>query len=194
MPEFLKELQQGEATLGTQHTWEFEVRGKPVPDFRLSRDSRDIKLGERISIVKSETSECRYHMHFQSVESNDMGKYRLVASNKVGSATSEASLTVSGAPICTKRPDAEVSYPEKKNARIEFEIAGIPVPEVAWLKNGQPLACDNRVKTEVKAKTTHLLNIANVQAADVAEYTLIAENEAGKISESFRFSLSSRGI
>lgn len=180
--------------MGTEHTWEFEVKAKPAPDFRLSRDSRDIKLGERVSITKTETSEFSYKMHFETVESNDMGKYRLVASNKVGSATSEAALSVSGAPVCVKRPDKEVSYPEKKNARIEFEIAGIPTPQVSWLKNGQPLVNDNRVKTEIKAKTTHLLNIANVQQADVAEYTLIAENEAGKIAETFNFSLSSKSI
>lgn len=51
---------------------------------------------------------------------------------------------------------------------------------------------DNRIKTECRLKTTHNLNIQNFQQDDVAEYTLVAENEAGKIEETFKLAISSK--
>lgn len=132
LPQFTKEIEKSEATLGAPFTWTFAVRAKPLADFKITKDQREVKLNERVTLTKSETEEFHYTLEFKTIESNDMGKYKIVASNKCGSATSEADLGVSGAPYFVKRPDAEVSYLEKKNARIEFEVAGIPVPEVTW--------------------------------------------------------------
>jgi len=191
VPQFVKELASSEATLGAEFVWEFEVQAKPLAEFKLTKDNTFVRLDDRITVKQNESDESRYTLVFRTVSSSDMGKYKLTAWNKCGSASSEAELNVSGAPLIVRKPEQEVSYPEKKIARIEFEVAGMPTPECTWFKNGQRLVGDNRVKTEVRQKTIHNLNIQNVQADDVAEYTFVAENEAGKVSETFRLSLSS---
>ena len=128
----MKEIEKSEATLGAEFSWDFEVRAKPLADFKVSRDNTNVKLDDRISIKKSETSETQYTIFFRTVSSSDMGKYKIFASNKCGSASCESELNVSGAPLIVRKPENEVSYPEKKNARIEFEVAGLPLPEGTW--------------------------------------------------------------
>lgn len=60
--------------------------------------------------------------------------YKIIATNKCGSATSnEATLNVTGAACIIRKPNAEVYVSEKKSIKIDFEVAGIPLPEVKWL-------------------------------------------------------------
>ncbi len=132
MPEFVKELSNSEATLGAEYVWDFEVRARPLADFKLTRDNNFVKLEDRVTVKQSEENEGHYNLIFRTINSSDMGKYRLVASNKCGSASCEAELNVSGAPIIVRKPESEVSYPEKKIARIEFEVAGMPTPDCTW--------------------------------------------------------------
>lgn len=125
-------IEQSEATLNAEFKWEFEVRAQPTATIKITKDNREVKLSDKITLTQSETNEYHYTLCFTSVGPSDMGKYKIVASNKTGSASCEANLTVSGAPHVIRRPEPEVSVPEKKVARVEFEISGIPLPEVTW--------------------------------------------------------------
>lgn len=61
-----------------------------------------------------------------------MGVYKLTASNKCGNSSSQATLTVIGAPYFIRKPNPVLSVAEKKSIKIEAEINGIPLPEVKW--------------------------------------------------------------
>lgn len=39
-------------------------------------------------------------------------------------------------------------YPSAKTVRLECESGGIPTPEVYWLKNGNPLKIEARIKQQ----------------------------------------------
>ncbi len=129
---FLKTLESNQAILNTKYIWEFEIKARPSADFKLSKDNKEVKIGDRITIEKSDSSEYGYSIHFKKIEPCDIGKYKLIASNKFGIVNCEAVLSVAGSPAFIRRPEPEVALPEKKPAKIEFEVAGMPIPEVFW--------------------------------------------------------------
>ena len=126
----MKNIENQQAILNAEYSWQFEVKARPEAEIKLFKDNKEIKLGDRVVVNK--TTEFGQVIIFKQVVSSDIGKYKLVAVNKCGSASSEASLTVAGAPYFTKKPDSQVSFPEKKVAKVEFEVSGIPMPEVLW--------------------------------------------------------------
>lgn len=83
-------------------------------------------------IQKSELSEISYALNFKNIEASDAGFYRIVATNKAGSASSEFTFSVTGAACFIRKPSNLVYLAEKKSTKIEFEIAGIPLPELQW--------------------------------------------------------------
>ena len=112
---------------------EFEVKSKPASTFKIFKDNKEIKSSDKINVEKTATSDMSYSLNIKNLDSNDAGLYKVVATNKSGSTSSnEIELTVTGAACITKKPNAHVFVPEKKQAKIEFEVAGIPAPEVTW--------------------------------------------------------------
>jgi hypothetical protein len=92
---------------------------------------------------------------------------------------------VSGAPVITKKPNPEIFTPEKKAVKVEFEVNGLPQPEIQWFKNDEPLVLEPRIKTETRMKTIYALSIDNSNLNDAGKYTLKAKNDSGEASESF---------
>ena len=105
--------------------------------------------------------------------------------NKVGSTVTQSTLSVTGAPTIIRRPNSEVFVAEKKTIKIEYEVFGIPVPEVKWFKNDIAIVFDTRVKSETRLKTVNMLSIDNTQLADAAKYSVIVKNDSGELTESF---------
>lgn len=99
---------------------------------KLFKDNKEIKFTDRVAIKKADNSETKFAISFTNIEASDNGVYKLVASNKHGSVTSQADLVVTGSPFFVRKPNSTLSVPEKKPLKAEFEIGGIPVPEVSW--------------------------------------------------------------
>jgi len=77
--------------------------------------------------------------------------------------------------------------------KVEFEISGIPEPEMVWLKDGEVFeASGDRVKIENRAKTVYWLNIKTCAKEDFGVYTVKLSNENGKAEEKFTLSLQSK--
>lgn len=108
------------------------MRSIPHADFKLFKDNKEIKLNDRIAIEKSELSDGKFSIRFKTIESTDFGIYKIVASNKHGSTSTQADLTITGAPFFVRKPNSPLSVQEKKPLKTEFEVGGIPIPEVLW--------------------------------------------------------------
>ena len=74
---------------------------------------------------------------------------------------------------------------EKKIFKTEFEVSGLPPPDIQWFKNGEHLVSDGRIKLETKSKTIHMLTIDSALLEDANNYTLKAKNDTGEIEYSF---------
>ena len=86
-----------------------------------------------MTVEKTNSSEFSYGIKFKNVEASDAGLYKIVASNKCGSATSnECALVITGGACIIRKPNDQVFVVEKKTIKIDFEVAGIPLPDVQW--------------------------------------------------------------
>ena len=65
---------------------------------------------------------------------------------------------------------------------MECPVSGIPIPEVEWLKDGQPLVTNAGLR--LLHNNLHL-EIVRSQVEDTAQYTCIASNEAGELVRNF---------
>lgn len=184
-PTFVKQLEPLSTNINAAISWEFDLKSKPVSTFKLFKDNREIKLADRFLIEKTDKSEFSYALNVKLVEAADAGSYKIVATNKCGSTNStEAALSVTGSACIIRKPNAHVFIAEKKPIKIEFEVAGVPLPEVEWFRNGEPLVAEGRLKIDVR-RAVHILNFESVLMEDAAEFTLKAKNISGEASESF---------
>ena len=79
-----------------------------------------------------QSTENKYNLIFKKLLASDIGTYKIVATNKCGTANIQSNLNVLGAPVITKKPKDEILTPEKKSIKIEFEVNGLPIPDVQW--------------------------------------------------------------
>lgn len=131
-PIFVKNLEPSCAVLNSEYLWPFELKARPEAELKLYKDNKEVKLSERLTISKEENSKSAYNIFFKKIEAADIGQYKILATNKSGSGNSQASLSVSGAPVVIRKPNPEVSVAEKKAIKVEFEINGLPIPEIQW--------------------------------------------------------------
>lgn len=119
--------------MATSFQWGFELKAKPAATFKIFKDTKEVKPSDRVLVEKVETSETSFALTIKNVIADDAGSYKIVANNKGGSSSSsDAELVVSGAACIVKKPNAHVFLAEKKSTKIEFEVAGIPLPEGEW--------------------------------------------------------------
>lgn len=69
---------------------------------------------------------------------------------------------------------------EKKPARIECEVAGIPIPTVEWYKDGVLVQKSDNVQIEVKNKVLNVLSIKTTNSEVAGRYTIKAKNDDGE--------------
>ncbi len=133
-PTFLKQLEEKiTRNLNTTFQWAFELKSKPAAAFKIFKDGKEVKASDRLLVEKTESSETSYALTIKNVNGDDAGSYKIEAKNKAGSSSSnDAELVVSGAACIVRKPNAHVFLAEKKTSKIEFEVAGIPLPEAQW--------------------------------------------------------------
>ena len=190
-PIFLKNIENSLSSLNSEFIWDFELNSRPSSEFKLFKDNKEIKLADRIFIDRISTSTFSYGLNFRKVEATDMGVYKIVATNKCGTASTQATLSVSGAPIIVRKPNAALIISEKKPLKVEFEVNGLPLPEIEWFRNHEPLISDARIKLDARLKVVHTLAIDSTNLEDATLYTFKAKNDSGEVSESFNLSVQS---
>lgn len=134
---------------------------RPLPEDRISR------LGLGNLIIKS-------------VKIEDTGVYICSATVKdpkteaVQVISQKSTLLVYVPPDFIDRPLSQVK-PTAQTARFECTVDGIPAPSVQWLKDGQPLYINGRIKL----KTGNVLVISQTVTSDSGIYQCMATNIVG---------------
>lgn len=157
-----------------------EVRAVPVPMVQWFKDDHLISRDYRYStyfdgrvvilLIRNTTEE-------------DVGRYKCVIRNDLGSATSLASLSVTegfAKPEINERlKKAEAS--ESGEVQFDFIVTGFPKPQVAWYKGTQKIAESSKYQVFKREKTgLHSLVIYDLHPDDSGLYECVATNECGE--------------
>ena len=143
--------------LGGSVTFVAAASGTPTPTLRWQKNGSNITGATNSSLTLA------------NVKLSDVATYRVVATNALGSATSNgAVLTIITPPAITTQPTSRTVL---VGASVTFTAAasGAPVPTFQWQRNGANLV----------GATNATLTLTNVQPADAATYRVVATNSGG---------------
>lgn len=134
--------------------------GNPAPTFQWYKNG--------VAVAGATTST----LTFNAVALANAGSYTVVASNSLGSATSNAaSLNVNGAPIFTTHPASQTVL-AGANVTFSVVVVGGPAPTLQWRKDGAIIPG--------ATATTYTINNAPLTAT--GSYDVVASNIAGTVT------------
>ncbi|CAH1281090.1 unnamed protein product [Diabrotica balteata] len=138
------------------------VMGWPIPTVQwLKKDS----------IVLGNTSA----LEITDVNTNHTGSYTCIAYNSMGRTSHTFNVVVKQKPTFIVTPLSK-SYPAAITARLECRATGIPEPSIKWLKDGQPLKFDSRVRRQSNG-----IIFSHTFRNDSGMYQCIASNSVGRV-------------
>ncbi|XP_063687572.1 uncharacterized protein LOC134820861 isoform X3 [Bolinopsis microptera] len=178
-PEFVVGLGDARVKQGEPHEVSFVISGVPDPKVTLTKD------GEPISFYTEPTEDGLKYIHqIPSVQPDDAGTYRAVATNEVGTAYSTAELDVKlrkRAPQFTEVP-RDVTLTAGDDHTIVAEVTGIPKPNVYVVdEDGNVVGRGKGKIVEVDEETVRFsLDVDDLQPEDSGRYTIVANNGVGR--------------
>ncbi|MDB6093439.1 MAG: hypothetical protein JWM32_1001, partial [Verrucomicrobia bacterium] len=164
-PAFSTQPASQSVSAGTNVTFTVAVSGTPTPTIQWKKGAADVAGATSTTLT------------LNSVQAGDAATYTAVATNSVGSVTSNgAVLTVSAAPAAPVFTTQPASQSVTTGANVTFTVAvtGNPAPTIQWKKGA----------ADVTGATNTTLTLNNVQAADAATYTAVASNLSGSVTSS----------
>ncbi|XP_068096243.1 hemicentin-1 isoform X2 [Hyperolius riggenbachi] len=167
-----------EALVNSSITLPCEAIGTPFPTITWQKEGVGIKTGDYYSILPNG------NLIIASVTQEDGGTYTCIAQNQAGSALGRVRLKVHEPPLI-KLHQKEYTVVVDELVTMICEAYGNPPPEIAWQKDGEPLA----TSAGPRIIGNGALQIAYAQPGDSGLYTCIAENVAGSISSSMNLSV-----
>ncbi|CAL8265763.1 unnamed protein product [Lota lota] len=105
--------------------------------------------------------------------------------------TDEAQLERLYKPVFVLKPSS-CKCAEGQTARFDLKVVGRPMPETYWFHNGHQVVSDFTHKIVVKEDGTQSLIIVAAMPHDSGEWTVVAQNRAGKSSVSITLSVDAK--
>ncbi|OCT63665.1 hypothetical protein XELAEV_18044764mg [Xenopus laevis] len=105
--------------------------------------------------------------------------------------TDESQLERLYKPVFVLKP-ASFKCAEGQTARFDLKVVGRPMPETFWFHNGQQIVNDYTHKIVIKEDGTQSLIIVPAMPTDSGEWTVIAQNRAGKTSVSMTLTVEAK--
>lgn len=139
-----------------------------------------VQISEKRTEYKQVDDGETFRLIFGEVTTDMHGKYKCVIKNDYGKIEDECNVTVNCQPKIRKvLHDVEVN--EGETLVLEVEIYAVPEPKIVWLKDGQEVRADARVKIQrdqARLETYNLtLNLIKREEAGV--YEVKATNQLG---------------
>ena len=156
-PAFAKQPVSQAVALGATATFSTSVTGSPTPSLQW------FKTGVAVAGATSSS------LILRAVTTSDFANYTVVATNSVGSVTSDTvSLVLAATPIIVAQP-VGLSVAQGANATFTVKASGSPAPTFQWKKNGK----------NINGATAATLTLSSVSSTDAADYTVEASNSIG---------------
>ncbi|TRZ02412.1 hypothetical protein DNTS_034467 [Danionella cerebrum] len=149
-----------------------EASGMPPPAITWLKDNQPISRSSSVRVISGGRG-----LRLMHAATEDAGKYTCIVSNSAGEERKSFDLNVMVPPSIVNEGTVEdVKVKEAQNIILACEVTGNPVPEITWLKDGQPLAHDPRLEVMSNGR---FLQISESQVSDTGRYSCLASNSAG---------------
>ncbi|XP_054713933.1 cell adhesion molecule Dscam2-like [Uloborus diversus] len=165
---------------GTALSLKCIASGNPLPQVTWTLDDLPIPDHMRFSVGDYVTSRAEVvsFVNISSLRVEDGGMYRCLATNEIGSLSHSAKINVIGPPFVRIMKD--IAAVEGDVLVVRCPVAGYPVEEVYWEKNGRRIPYNHRQRG-FKNGTLIIREID--RRSDGGEYKCIARNSQGQRGE-----------
>ncbi|XP_060132638.1 hemicentin-1 isoform X1 [Zootoca vivipara] len=155
-----------------------EASGIPHPSITWLKYGQPLSLSSSVRILSGGRM-----LRLMQVDMKDAGRYTCVVTNVAGEERKNYELSVLVPPgIVGENNLEDVKVKERQSLMLACEVTGNPIPEITWLKDGQPFLEDD---SHQLISNGRFLQVANTQVSDTGRYTCIASNTAGDKSKTF---------
>ncbi|XP_050994845.1 LOW QUALITY PROTEIN: hemicentin-1 [Labeo rohita] len=159
-----------------------EASGMPPPSITWLKDGQPISVSSSVRVISGGRG-----LRLMHAASEDVGRYTCIVSNSAGEERKNFDLNVLVPPSIVNEGTVEdVKVKERQNIILACEVTGNPVPEITWLKDGQPLPSESRLQVMSNGR---FLQISGSQVADTGRYSCLASNSAGDRSRHFNLNV-----
>ncbi|GIY89392.1 down syndrome cell adhesion molecule-like protein Dscam2 [Caerostris darwini] len=154
--------------------------GNPLPQVTWTLDDLAIPDHMRFSVGDYVTSKAEVvsFVNISTLRVEDGGMYQCMATNEIGSLSHSAKINVIGPPFVRIMKD--IAAVEGDVLHVRCPVAGYPVEEVYWEKNGRRIPYNHRQKG-FKNGTLIIREID--RRSDGGEYRCVARNSQGQRGE-----------
>jgi len=195
-PNFVKKLERLGAVEQCEAEWYFGLSGLPKPEIEITKDNQVIDLAANANLYKLEELEPKlYCLKFMCINKNDVGTWRINASNSVGKATTLNKLDTMplAAPVFV-RGLTNTQLAEHVDNKIEALVSGCPFPKHAWYKNGQQIEVatnPQKYKEEVDRENGAIRLVIHKcePETDTAMYKLTISSPGGEASSEGKYTV-----
>ncbi|KAM9380329.1 myosin light chain kinase, smooth muscle isoform 1-T1 [Phaethornis superciliosus] len=179
-PQFESSPQSLEASEGQEIKFKSKVSGKPKPDVEWFKEGELIKAGEDVQMYEEDGI---HWLWLKKASLGDSGSYSCAAFNPKGQTSTSWLLNV-------RRPKVQEVAPcfssvlkgctvsEGQDFVLQCCVGGVPVPQLTWLLNDQPIQYAHSTFEDGVAKLT----VQDALPEDDGIYTCLAENNTGQAS------------
>ncbi|XP_072755043.1 protein Obscurin isoform X6 [Anoplolepis gracilipes] len=184
-PEFVASLQPQTVVEGFPVKMEVKTTGKPAPELKWLRDDEEITPDNKHMKIISQP-DGRQALILDKATPEDIGVYQVIAGNTEGTASCKAKLDVAGKvrpdtpeekPVFTS-PMRDVSVEEGQPLALDVSFVGNPIPDVSWIKDGEPVVPSERVTMSCDSKKVGL-QIDPCEPKDAGVYGCRLSNPLG---------------
>uniref|UniRef100_A0A3Q1F7K8 Ig-like domain-containing protein n=1 Tax=Acanthochromis polyacanthus TaxID=80966 RepID=A0A3Q1F7K8_9TELE len=190
-PCFVEELSSLEVLKGSTAVFACKVAGSRPLNVTWFRDRKPIKSSQKHTIVDGENTGLR----IQDCQMEDVGTYRCVVANEVGSCAGFAAMNVTIFIFCEQSPSftktpSPVEGIKGKDASLQCEMYGTAPFQVNWYKDRRPLKESRKYKM-VSVGSSATLHVMKLELDDAGVYECMVSNNVG--SETCRTTMTLKG-
>ncbi|XP_038208125.1 obscurin isoform X8 [Zerene cesonia] len=182
-PVFTKPLQKQTVKDYDDLTLAVRCDGVPKPQVKWYREGTELANDERRTITTEVGGQVDSELEIKHFSAADAGKYKVVAMNLSGEATTEAMVSLAQlAPGFVHKLDRQREVDEGEPLELKAKVDGSPIPTATWYKDGVKLPANEHVKQTALPDGTVKLSIERVTPADCGAYKLVITNPNGEHS------------
>ncbi|XP_045498877.1 obscurin isoform X7 [Colias croceus] len=182
-PVFTKPLQKQTVKDYDDLTLTVRCDGVPKPQVKWYREGIELVNDERRTITTEVGGQVDSELEIKHFNAGDAGKYKVVAMNLSGEATTEAMISLAQlAPGFVHKLERQLDVDEGEPLELKAKVDGSPIPTAMWYKDGVKLPADDHIKQTALPDGTIKLSIERVTPADCGAYKLVISNPNGEHS------------
>ncbi|KRY70707.1 Muscle M-line assembly protein unc-89 [Trichinella pseudospiralis] len=178
-PDFAEPLKACVVNSGEDVVLQCKVTGVPYPEVMWYKKGVPVVCNEKITIETCQDGIHKLIIH--QADESDVAEYRCEAKNDAGVVWSDATVCVLTSEYLEEEVEEEIA-PSFVHELHETMVAGSPLPEVHWYKNGDIMKPSDEIEIVSTKDGTEKLIIHHAKVEDQGNYRCEAVNLAGYIS------------